>query len=76
MNPGRAEAETGELARGVGERKLAVEEQARQLRKEIEALQTGEELSPAKGNSFANARHNWSCYGPSPFSAVEIWKTC
>ena len=38
---GRAEAETGELARGVGERKLAVEEQARQLRKEIEALQTG-----------------------------------
>ena len=37
----RAEAETAELARGVGERKIAVEEQARQLRKEIEALQAG-----------------------------------
>ncbi len=38
---GRAEADTTELARNVGAQKITVEEQARQLRKEIETLQAG-----------------------------------
>jgi peptidoglycan hydrolase CwlO-like protein len=36
-----AATETAEVARRIGEQKLLVEEQARQLRKEIEALQAG-----------------------------------
>jgi len=38
---GRAETESTKLGRDVGGRKIALEEQARQLRKEIETLQAG-----------------------------------
>lgn len=37
----RAEHETDDVARLIAEKKIAVEDQSRQLRKEIEALQTG-----------------------------------